>query len=100
MSPKRCAILRPLGSLRTVSRGQGKRYTFVADFHGSVRITPLHDTARLRFQLQNLDGFEAISRELSAIDIGSARMDELARWIAGQPHAFLKDAQNLRRTDG
>lgn len=78
---------------------QGRRYTFVADFYGSVRITPLHDSARLRFQLQNLDGFEAISLELPAIDIGSARMDELARWIAGQPHGFLKDAQNLRRTE-
>jgi hypothetical protein len=78
---------------------QGRRYTFVADFHGGVRITPLHDSASLRFQLQNLDGFEAISLELPAIDVGSARMDELARWIAGQPHAFLKDSQNLRRTE-
>jgi len=77
----------------------GRRYTLVADFFGSVRVTPQHDAGRMHFQLQNLDGFESISMELPAIEIGSARLDELARWIAGHPHGFLKDAQNLRRTE-
>jgi len=53
----------------------------------------------MHFQLQNLDGFESISLEFSSIEIGSARLDELARWIAGHPHSFLKDAQNLRRVE-
>jgi hypothetical protein len=78
---------------------QGRRYTFVADFVGSVRITPQHDAGRMHFQLQNLDGFESISLEFASIEIGSARLDELARWIAGHPHSFLKDAQNLRRVE-
>jgi len=77
----------------------GRRYTFVADFVGSVRITPQHDTARVHFQLQNFDGFESISLEHPAIEVGSALLDELARWIAGHPHGFLKNAQNLRRVE-
>jgi hypothetical protein len=88
-------------SVRNAENGklQGMRYTFAADFVGSVRVTPNHDAGRLHFQLQNLDGFEAVSVEFAAFDVGSARLDELARWLAGQPHAFLKDGQNLRRTE-
>ena len=26
-----------------------------------------------------------------------ARLDELARWINGEPHAFLRDGQHVRR---
>ena len=87
--------------LRNAENGKllGRRYTFTADFLGSVRVTPQHDSGSLHFQLQNLDGFESLSLDFPAIEIGSARMDELARWLAGQPHGFLKDARNLRRVE-
>lgn len=78
---------------------KGRRYTFVADFFGSVRVTPHHDSGRLHFQLQNLDGFETVVVDFPATDVGSGRLDELARWIAGHPHQFLKEGQNLRRTE-
>jgi hypothetical protein len=77
----------------------GRRYTFVADFFGSVRITPQHDTARMHFQMSNIDGFENVVVEFDAADITNARLDELARWITGHPHGFLKDGRNLRRTE-
>jgi len=80
-------------------RAQGRRYTFVGDFVGSVRLTPHHEAGRVQFQLQNLDSFETVTVEFPAIEIGSGRMDELARWLAGQPHSFLKDGQNLRRVE-
>jgi hypothetical protein len=80
-------------------RLQGMRYSFSADFVGNVRITPQHDTAQLQFQLNNLDGFESVSFELAAIEVGSKRLDELARWLTGHPHAFLKDTLSLRRTE-
>jgi hypothetical protein len=85
--------------LRNPDNGRllGRRYTFVADFVGSVRVTPHHESARVHFQLQNLDGFETVTVDFPAIEIGSARLDELARWLVGQPHAFLKDGQNVRR---
>ena len=80
-------------------RLQGMRYTFTADFVGNVRITPQHDTARLMFQLNNLDGFEAVSFELPAIEVGTKRLDELARWLTGHPHGFLNDTLALRRIE-
>ena len=64
-----------------------------------VRIVPLHDMARLQFELVNLDGFETVVLELPAIEVGSKRLDELARWLTGHPHAFLNDALALRRTE-
>ena len=75
------------------------RYTVNADFRGSVRITPKHETGRLQFLLQNLDGFETISFELPATQLDDARLDELARWLAGHPHGFLKGAEQLRRVE-
>jgi hypothetical protein len=80
-------------------RLQGMRYELVADFFGNVRITPRHDTAMLQFEINNVDGFETVALELPAIEVGSKRLDELARWLAGHPHAFLKDVSSLRRTE-
>jgi hypothetical protein len=80
-------------------RLQGMRYSFTADFFGHVRIVPLHDTARLQFELVNIDGFETVALELPAIEVGGKRLDELARWLTGHPHAFLRDALSLRRTE-
>jgi hypothetical protein len=77
----------------------GKRYRFTADFRGSVRITPNHDAGWLHFQLQNLDGFESVSVEFPATEVGSARLDELARWLVGEPHGFLKNGTHLRRVE-
>lgn len=88
-------------ALRNPDNGKllGRRYSFVADFVGSVRATPLHDSARVHFQLHNLDGFESVSLELPATEVGSTRLDELARWIVGQPHRFLEGAENVRRIE-
>lgn len=88
-------------ALRNPDNGKllGRRYSFVADFVGSVRATPLHDSARVHFQLHNLDGFESVSLELPATEVGSSRLDELARWIVGQPHRFLEGAENVRRIE-
>jgi hypothetical protein len=88
-------------ALRNADNGKllGMRYRLVANFRGSIRITPDHDTARMHFQMHNLDGLESISVEFPALEIGSTRLDELARWLAGAPHAFLKDGQSLRRVE-
>jgi hypothetical protein len=80
-------------------RLQAMRYTFTADFRASVRMTPHHDVGTIHFQLHNLDGFESISVEFPALEVGSARLDELARWLVGQPHRFLDDGRNLRRVE-
>jgi len=75
------------------------RYELVADFEAAVNITPDHDHARLRFELVNFDGFETVTVEFPAFEVGTARMDELARWIMGEPNGFLKGGQALRRVE-
>ena len=78
---------------------QEMRYEFVADFNASVLVTPDHATARLRFELVNLDGFETVTVEFPAFEVGAKRLDDLAHWVLGEPNQFLKDGQNLRRVE-
>ena len=78
---------------------QEMRYELVADFEAAIHITPEHDAGRVRFELINLDGFETVTLEFPAFEVGTARMDELARWVMGEPHGFLKDGQALRRVE-
>ncbi|MED5621194.1 hypothetical protein [Ideonella sp. BN130291] len=74
------------------------RYRVEADFRASVRLTPQHERAMVVFAVQNVDGLEGLSFELAAHQLDAARLDELARWLAGQPHRLLDGVQNLRRT--
>jgi hypothetical protein len=76
-----------------------KRFEFKADFTGLVRLLPDHDTAWIKFEVVNLDGFETVSVHFPAFEVGSQRLDELARWIVGEPNGFLRDGHNLRRVE-
>jgi len=75
------------------------RYTLPVDFTLAVRAVPDHDAGWIRFQLNNLDGFETVNVDFPATEVGSARLDELARWLVGEPHRFLDDGHNLRRVE-
>jgi hypothetical protein len=75
---------------------QEMRYTFKADVVAMVRLLPDHDAGRVRFQVMNLDGFETLTAEFAAHQVGSGLLDELARWLTGEPHQFLKDALDRR----
>lgn len=74
-----------------------KRFSFVADFHSSVRLLPDHDFGRVVFQIVNLEGLETVNVAFPAFEVGSARLDDLARWIVGEPNSFLRDGAHLRR---
>ena len=78
---------------------QEMRYELVADFEAAINITPDHDAGRVRFEAVNLDGFETVTTEFPAFEVGTGRMDELARWIMGEPHGFLNGGQGLRRVE-
>ena len=80
-------------------RWQETRFEFDIDFGLSVHLTPIHDVGWVQFQTLNLDGFETLTVDFPAFEIGSARLDELARWLVGEPHDFLKDGHNLRRVE-
>jgi len=74
-----------------------KRFDLIADFQSSVRVVPDHDSARVVFHVANVDGFETVSAVFPAFEVGTARLDELARWITGEQHAFLRDGEHVRR---
>ena len=74
-----------------------KRFDLIADFQSSIRLLPDHDSGHVTFHVANLDGFETVSVVFPAFEVGSARLDELARWINGEPHAFLRDGRHVRR---
>jgi hypothetical protein len=76
-----------------------KRYEIAADFHGTIRLIPDHDSGWIQFQIVNLDGFETVTVQFPAIDVGASRLDELARWIVGEPNAFLNGGHQLRRVE-
>ena len=76
-----------------------KRYQIAADFQGSIRLVPDHDSGWIQFQIANLDGFETVTVQFPAFEVGPARLDDLARWIVGDSHDFLKDGHQLRRVE-
>jgi len=78
---------------------QEMRYEFAADFEAAVTITPDHDAGRVRFEAINLDGFETVTLSFAAFEVGTGRMDELARWILGEQHGFFDGAQGMRRVE-
>lgn len=73
-------------------RLQEMRYVFTADIVTTARLVPDHDAGKVSFQLMNLDGFETLTVEFAAHQVGSGLLDELARWLTGEPHQFMKDA--------
>lgn len=75
------------------------RFNFTADVSLMARLLPDHDAGRLRFQLNNFDGLETLTAEFPARAVGSELLDQLARWLVGQPHEFLKSAENVRRVE-
>jgi hypothetical protein len=96
---RQCGALYESEVIRDAENGRfiEKRFELVADFQSSVRLLPDHDSGRIAFHIANLDGFETVSVVFPAYEVGTSRLDELARWINGEPHAFLRDGQHLRR---
>ena len=96
---RQCGVFYESSVIRDPDNGKflEKRFDFIADLQGSVRMIPDHDSGRIAFHVANLDGFETVSVVFPAFEVGSARLDELARWITGEPNAFLRDGQHVRR---
>ncbi len=75
------------------------RFAFVADITLVAKVFPDHDEGKLRFQLSNFDGLETVNADFPAHKVGSELLDQLARWLVGEPNEFLKQAENLRRAE-
>ncbi len=78
---------------------QEMRYEMLVDFAFAITVTPDHDRASLPFKVINFDGFETVTLELPALEVGSTRLDELAKWLLGEPHQFFAGARNVRRVE-
>jgi len=96
---RQCGVFFESAIVRDPDNGKflEKRFEFDADFQSSVRLVPDHDGGRITFHVANLDGFETVSVVFPAFEVGSARLDDLARWINGEPSGFLRDGLHLRR---
>jgi hypothetical protein len=84
---------------KATGRLEEVRFAFAADITLMARVLPDHDEGTLRFQLSNFDGLETVSADFPAHRIGSDLLDQLARWLVGEPNEFLKQAENLRRIE-
>ena len=84
---RQCGALFQSDQVRSPETGRfvETRFEIKADFRAWVKIVPDHDS------------FETVSVSFPAFEVGSARLDELARWIVGEPNTFLRDGQQLRR---
>jgi len=70
-------------------------YDFVADMHGSVRVRPDHEHGRVEFTVDNLDGIARWVLAFDAAAVDAHLLDELARWVMGQPQHFRDKGQLL-----
>lgn len=74
-------------------------FNFKADLTFMARVLPDHDQGTVRFQLSNFDGLETVTAEFPARDVGSDLLDQLARWMVGQPNEFLRRASQVKRVE-
>lgn len=75
------------------------RFTFTADINMMAKIHPEHDQGRIRFQITNFDTLETVTAEFPATAVGSEALDQLARWMVGEPNTFLQLAETVKRVE-
>lgn len=63
-------------------------YEFQADMQGQVCLRAYHEEARVEFIVDNVDGLVHWVIGFQAADIHTELLDELAKWLLGQPHHF------------
>lgn len=75
------------------------QFRFVADVVASVKLLPDHDAGRVRFHVLNLDALETVDADFPATAVGSGLLDDLARWLTGEPNRFLQQAEQVKRVE-
>jgi hypothetical protein len=78
-------------------RLHGTAFQFKAVVAASVRVTPLPDSGRVRLSFVNVDQLERVDGEYPAAGLRARLLDEIGRWIVGQPHRVLEYAGNVKR---
>ena len=78
-------------------RLQGTAFQFRPVVAASVRVTPLPDSGKVRLSFVNIDQLERVDGEYPAAGLRARLLDEIGRWIVGQPHRVLEYAGNIKR---
>jgi hypothetical protein len=78
-------------------RLQGTAFQFKPVVAASVRVVPLADSGKVRLAFINVDQLERVEGEYPAAGLRARLLDEIGRWIVGQPHRVLEYASNLKR---
>lgn len=78
-------------------RLQGTAFEFMPDVTASVRLTPLHESGKVKFTFVNVDQLERVEAEFPAVGVRAKLLDDIGRWVVGQPHHTLEYASDVKR---
>ena len=78
-------------------RSSATDFEFTADVTASIRLVPLAESGRVRAVFSNIDQLERVEADFPAAAMRPRRLDEIARWIVGQPNRVLEYAGGVKR---
>jgi hypothetical protein len=78
-------------------RVQSTCFEFRGVVAASVRVVPLPDIGKVRLSFTNLDQLERVDADYPAAVLRQRLLDEIGRWIIGQPHHVLEYAADIKR---
>lgn len=81
----------------TTGRVQATAFEFQPDVTASVRVLPLPDSGRVRLIFTNIDQLERVEAEYPAVGLRAKLLDDIGRWIVGQPQRVLEYASEVKR---
>jgi hypothetical protein len=82
---------------RSTGRPQATSFEFRPIVLASVRVLPLPDAGKVKLVFTNIDQLERVEAEYPAAGLRQRLLDEIGRWIVGQPNQVLEFAGNVKR---
>jgi hypothetical protein len=81
----------------STGRARATAFEFVPEVSASVRVAPLPESGRVRLTFTNVDQIERVEAEYPAVGLRAKLLDDIGRWIVGQPHRVLEYASDVKR---
>lgn len=81
----------------STGRVQSTCFEFRGSVAASVRVVPLPDIGKVRLSFTNLDQLERVDADYPAAVLRQRLLDEIGRWVIGQPHHVLEYAADIKR---
>lgn len=75
------------------------RYEFLANIAARVRLQPQHETAQLSITVDNFEGLGRWVIDFDAATFTVSLLDELAKWLVGQPSSFRSRGRVSQMTE-